>query len=38
VQNLPSTNTNDTTGLLGLGAALMAFGAFLVRKPTKSRD
>ena len=37
VSNLPSTNTGDTTGLLGLGAALMAFGAFLVRLPTKSR-
>jgi len=37
VQNLPSTNTGDTSGLLGLGAALMALGAFLVRQPTKSR-
>jgi hypothetical protein len=36
-QSLPSTNTGDTNGLLGLGAALMALGAFLVRLPTKSR-
>jgi LPXTG-motif cell wall-anchored protein len=37
IANLPSTNTGDSTGLLGLGAALMALGAFLVRLPTKSR-
>jgi LPXTG-motif cell wall-anchored protein len=37
VSSLPSTNTGDTNGLLGLGAALMALGAFLVRQPTKSR-
>jgi hypothetical protein len=37
VSNLPSTNTGDTNGLLGLGAALMALGAYLVRLPTKSR-
>jgi hypothetical protein len=38
VSNLSSTNTNDTSGLLGLGVALMAFGVFLIRKSTKSRD
>jgi LPXTG-motif cell wall-anchored protein len=37
IANLPSTNTGDSTGLLGLGAALVALGAFLVRLPTKSR-
>src|SRR5207247_4373552 len=38
VSNLPSTNTGDTTGLLGLGSALMALGAsFLLRLPTKRK-
>jgi hypothetical protein len=37
VSNLPSTNTGDSTGVLGLGAALMALGVYLVRLPTKSR-
>ena len=38
VSNLPSTNTGDTSGLLGLGSALVALGAsFLLRLPTKPR-
>ena len=38
VSNLPSTNTGDTSGLLGLGSALMALGAsFLLRLPTKRK-
>jgi len=37
VSNLPSTNTGDSSGILGLGAALMALGVYLVRLPTKSR-
>jgi hypothetical protein len=38
VSNLPSTNTGDPSGLLGLGSALMALGAsLLLRLPTKPR-
>jgi len=36
VQNLPSTSsTSDNTGLLGLGGALIALGAFLAKRPSK---
>ena len=39
VSNLisPPVTSVPERGLLGLGAALMALGAFLVRQPTKSR-
>src|SRR5207302_10472225 len=38
VSNLPSTNTGDTSGLLGLGSALVAPGASVrLRLPTKPR-
>jgi LPXTG-motif cell wall-anchored protein len=36
VQTLPSTSTEATNGLLGLGAAMMLIGGLLMRRKTIS--